>query len=83
MGVRQPAVFRQRAEPRRPAEARAGYPGCLQTFIDTSGASWTAWVTDNSWWPPLFNDANLTQLSHFGSLTKTWLAAKAASDWVM
>jgi endoglucanase len=54
----------------------------LQTFIDNAGASWTAWVTDNSWSPPMFTDTGLTQLTSFGSLVKSWLAAKANSDWV-
>ena len=54
----------------------------LQTFVDNSGASWTAWVTDNAWTPTMFTDANITQLTNFGTLVKTWLAAKATSDWV-
>jgi hypothetical protein len=54
----------------------------LQTFVDNSGASWTAWVTDNAWTPSMFSDTGLTQLTNFGSLVKSWLAAKATSDWV-
>jgi hypothetical protein len=54
----------------------------LQTFIDESGASWTAWVTDNAWTPSMFADNTLTGLTDFGSLAKSWLAAKANSDWV-
>jgi hypothetical protein len=54
----------------------------LQTFIDGSGASWTAWVTDNAWTPSMFADSTLTGLTDFGSLAKSWLAAKANSDWV-
>ena len=54
----------------------------LQTFIDNSGASWTAWVTDNAWAPSMFSDTAITQLTNFGSLVKSWLAAKATSDWV-
>jgi endoglucanase len=54
----------------------------FQTFVDGSGASWTAWVTDNAWTPSIFTDANLTQLSTFGTLVQTWLAADAAADWV-
>ena len=54
----------------------------FQTFVEGAGASWTAWVTDNSWTPSLFTDANLTQLSPFGTLVQTWLAADASSDWV-
>ncbi len=47
----------------------------LQTFIDNAGASWTAWVTDNSWTPNIFSDTALTQLTDFGSLVKSWLAS--------
>jgi len=54
----------------------------LQTFIDANGASWTAWVTDNAWTPSMFSDSNLTMLTDFGSLAKSWLATKANSDWV-
>jgi endoglucanase len=54
----------------------------LRTFIDGSGASWTAWVTDNSWTPSMFTDSGFTALTDFGNLTKTWLADKATSDWV-
>lgn len=54
----------------------------LQTFIDGSGASWTAWVTDNQWTPSMFADGSLTTLTDFGSTAKSWLAAKANSDWV-
>jgi hypothetical protein len=54
----------------------------FQTTINGDGASWIAWVTDNSWTPNIFTDSALTQLSDFGTLTKSWLAAKANSDWV-
>jgi len=54
----------------------------LQTTLDGNGASWTAWVTDNAWTPSIFSDANLTTLTTFGTLVKTWLATTAASDWV-
>jgi hypothetical protein len=54
----------------------------FQTFVEGAGASWTAWVTDNSWTPSLFTDANLTQLSTFGTLVQAWLAADASTDWV-
>lgn len=55
----------------------------LQTFVNGDGASWTAWVTDNSWAPAMFSDTALTQLTNFGSLVKSWLAATATSDWVL
>jgi hypothetical protein len=54
----------------------------FQTTINGDGASWIAWVTDNAWTPNIFTDSALTQLSDFGTLTKSWLAAKATSDWV-
>lgn len=54
----------------------------LQTTVDGNGASWTAWVTDNEWGPPMFSDMAMTQLNTFGSLVKTWLAAKANDHWV-
>ena len=54
----------------------------FQTFVDGAGASWTAWVTDNAWTPSIFTDPSLTQLSTFGTLVQTWLAADASADWV-
>jgi hypothetical protein len=54
----------------------------LQTTLDSDGASWTAWVTDNSWAPPMFTDASITTLNTFGMQVKSWLAATATSDWV-
>ena len=54
----------------------------LQTLVDGNGASWTAWVTDNGWTPNIFSDSAFTQLTDFGTLVKSWLAAKANSDWV-
>lgn len=60
----------------------ADFGTSLETLVDANGASWTAWVTDESWGPPMFADASLTTLNTFGSLVKSWLAAKADSDWV-
>ncbi|HZU81840.1 MAG TPA: cellulase family glycosylhydrolase [Polyangiaceae bacterium] len=54
----------------------------LQTVIDGDGASWTAWVTDNAWQPNMFTDTAITQLTDFGTLVQSWLAATAQSDWV-
>jgi len=54
----------------------------FQSFVEGAGASWTAWVTDNAWTPSIFTDANLSQLSTFGTLVQSWLAADASSDWV-
>jgi hypothetical protein len=60
----------------------ASWGTTLQTTIDGNGASWTAWVTDHAWTPSMFTDNTLTTLTSFGTLVKTWLAAKANSDWV-
>lgn len=54
----------------------------LQTLVDGNGASWTAWISDNGWTPNMFSDSALTQLTDFGKLVKSWLSAKASSDWV-
>jgi endoglucanase len=54
----------------------------FEAKVDGYGASWTAWVTDNSWTPNLFSNSTFTGLSDFGRVTKNWLAAKASSDWV-
>jgi endoglucanase len=56
-------------------------PG-LQTTLDGDGASWTAWVTDNSWAPAMFTDGAITMLNTFGMQVKSWLAATATSDWI-
>jgi hypothetical protein len=60
----------------------ASWGTTLQTTVDGNGASWTGWVTDNAWTPNVFADSSLTTLTSFGTLVKTWLAAKANSDWV-
>jgi endoglucanase len=60
----------------------ATYGTDFETFVDTTGASWTAWVTDNGWTPNMFADSSLTTLTDFGTLTKNWLAKQATSDWV-
>jgi hypothetical protein len=54
----------------------------FQTTINGNGAIWIAWVTDNAWTPNMFSDTALTQLTDFGTRTKSWLASKASSDWV-
>lgn len=54
----------------------------LQTYIDGKGASWTAWVTDDSWTPKMFSSVASGTLTPFGTLTKDWLVAKTNSDWV-
>jgi hypothetical protein len=54
----------------------------FQKVVDGNGGSWTAWISDNSWTPNMFSDSAITQLTDFGKLVKSWLAAKANSDWV-
>ena len=54
----------------------------FEALVDGNGASWTAWVTDNSWTPNMFSNSAFTTLSDFGTVVKNWLAAKASSDWV-
>ncbi len=46
----------------------------FRSTVDGNGASWSAWVTDNGWAPPMFTDANFTSLNDFGTKTKQWLA---------
>ena len=60
----------------------ASWGTTLQTAVDSNGASWTGWVTDNAWTPNMFADSSLTTLTSFGALVKTWLAAKTNTDWV-
>ena len=60
----------------------ATYGTDFETLVDSYGASWTAWVDDNSWLPNIFSDSGLTQLTPFGAVVQNWLAAKATSDWV-
>jgi hypothetical protein len=54
----------------------------FQMIVDANGASWSAWVADGSWSPPLFGDKMLSSLSAYGMFTATWLQSKATSDWV-
>jgi endoglucanase len=54
----------------------------FRVVVDTSGGSWTAWVTDDSWAPSMFTDPSLEALTPFGTLTNAWLESTAANDWV-
>ncbi len=54
----------------------------FRTLVDSEGANWTAWVTDNGWQPNMFTSTALTTLTDFGNVTKTWLSDTATSDWV-
>jgi hypothetical protein len=60
----------------------ANWGADFRAIVDANGASWTAWVTDNSWQPRMFENGNLKTLTEFGTFTKNWLADKATSDWV-
>lgn len=62
--------------------ADANWGPNFQMIVDANGASWSAWVADGSWTPPLFANQMLSSLSAFGMFTATWLQSKAASDWV-
>ncbi len=62
--------------------SNASWGSDFQTVVDGNGGSWTAWVTDNNWTPNMFSDGEISQLTDFGKLVKSWLAAKADSDWV-
>lgn len=60
--------------------SNANYGTTFQTQVDGYGASWTAWVTDNSWTPNMFSDSALTMLTDFGKVTKTWLTATSSKN---
>ncbi|HWP06522.1 MAG TPA: glycoside hydrolase family 5 protein [Polyangiaceae bacterium] len=50
----------------------------FRAIVDGNGASWSAWVTDDSWTPNMFSDVALTTLTDFGSKTKQWLGEAQA-----
>jgi endoglucanase len=58
----------------------------LQTFVNSGGESWTAWVADPSWGPPMFTKATGTDvnafnsLNDFGMFVQTWLAGGTGSS---
>jgi hypothetical protein len=62
--------------------ADATWGPSLRALVDANGASWTGWVTDNSWTPNMFTTSALTTLTDFGTLTSSWLAAQVGNDWV-
>jgi len=45
----------------------------FEALVTANGASWTAWVTDNSWTPSLFTDNTFTTLTDFGTVVRDWL----------
>lgn len=62
--------------------AAAPWATSLQTFINGNGASWTAWVANPSWGPPMFSTTSGTGLTDFGTFVQTWLAADVNMNWV-
>jgi len=48
------------------------YATRIKTLADELGLSWTAWVADHAWGPPMFN-ADGT-LNDFGGFVQDWLA---------
>jgi len=62
----------------------------LQTYLTNGGQSWTAWVADPAWTPPMFtapaggvssmNFNTLSGLTDFGTFVKTFLSSAAAVE---
>jgi len=50
----------------------------FRATVDGNGASWSAWVTDDGWAPPMFADPALGTLTDFGANAKLWLTEAAA-----
>ncbi len=56
----------------------------LQAFVESGGESWTAWVADPSWGPPMFTRAAgqpmnaFNGLNDFGTFVQTWLKGGTA-----
>jgi endoglucanase len=48
------------------------YATRIKTLADEFGLSWTAWVADHSWGPPMFNRDG--SLNDFGTFVQDWLA---------
>jgi hypothetical protein len=45
----------------------------LETDMTMNGASWTAWVADPAWGPPMFTNT-MGGLTDFGTFVQTWLS---------
>jgi hypothetical protein len=60
----------------------ATWGSSFQALVDANGGSWTAWVTDNSWQPAIFDSGAFTSLTAFGTLARDWLAAQVNNDWL-
>jgi hypothetical protein len=59
----------------------------LKTLVESGGESWTAWVADPSWGPPMFTRQtgaafnSFNGLNDFGTFVQTWLSgAPSVSD---
>jgi endoglucanase len=58
----------------------------LQTFVNSGGESWTAWVADPYWGPPMFTRPTTSTfnsfngLNDFGTFVQNWLAAASGSS---
>jgi hypothetical protein len=58
----------------------------LQSFVESGGESWTAWVADPSWGPPMFTRAtggsanSFNGLTDFGTFVQGWLAGGSGSS---
>lgn len=57
---------------------RSGFGVPLQNWIESKGISWTAWVSDYAWGPPMFN-SDWTP-NDFGGFAKDWLFNKRNSN---
>jgi hypothetical protein len=53
----------------------ASWGSDFQKIVDGNGASWTAWVADKDWSPQIYA-ADGASLTDFGTLVKSWFAAK-------
>ena len=52
---------------------RDPYVDRVRTLVDENNLSWTAWVADHDWGPPMYADPDGT-LNDFGTFVQSWLA---------
>jgi endoglucanase len=52
----------------------------LQTYLNSNGASWSAWCADDAVGPPMFTNGGT--LNDFGTFVQNWLAADVNMNWV-
>ncbi len=55
------------------ANDRDPYVDRVRALMDEHDLSWTAWVADHEWGPPMYADADGT-LNDFGTFVQSWLA---------